>query len=323
MRTPDAPMGWPMPNLRAERRFAQRIATGALAAKSPTTRVDLERLAEDTQSAGRRPQAAWRIAWRPCGRHPPRVVVVERFQALVAARSLARGMRSRALCPRAQPFPVVQRTSSDLRLNPHLHVVALDGVFAEQTEGSPQFVQLPELASLDVAEALSTIRSRVVRLLVRRGVVETQTSGELEFAYSDDAERAPALAHLTAAAVSGLPPCRLGMPPAGPERRARADRAPLHLAHAAGATITGALCATESGFSLHAATVASVLGASSSPCLAGRRDPAPARSAASTRRDDPVGKAALLRYVLRRHAGTVLGASLRCAVSTPRHAHSR
>ena len=164
-------------------------------------------------------------------------------------------------------------------------------------------------------------RSASAYLRAQGQVLETQTSGELEFAYSDDAERAPALAHLTAAAVSGLPPCRLGMPPAGPERRARADRAPLRLAHAAGATITGPLCATDSGSSLHAATVASVLGASSSPCLAGRRDPAPARSAASTRRDDPVGKAAPLRYVLRRHAGTVLGASLRCAVSTPRHVH--
>ena len=127
---------------------------------------------------------------------------------------------------------VVQRKSSDLRLNPHLHIVALDGVFAEEQDGPARFVQLPELTFLDVAEALSAIRSRVVRLLVRRGVLETRMTGELEFAYSDDDERAPALAQLMAAAVSGLPPCRLGMPPAGPERRERAERAPLHLAHA-------------------------------------------------------------------------------------------
>jgi len=30
---------------------------------------------------------------------------------------------------------VVQRTSSDLRLNPHLHILALDGAFAEQPDG--------------------------------------------------------------------------------------------------------------------------------------------------------------------------------------------
>ena len=158
---------------------------------------------------------------------------------------------------------VVQRTSSDLRLNPHLHVIALDGVFAEEPDGPPRFVQLPELGSIDVAEALSTIRSRVVRLLTRRGVLETQTMGELELAYSDAAERDPALAQLTSAAVTG-------QPPAGPERR---ERAPLRLTHTAGPSITGPLCATDSGFSLHAATVAG--------------------------RDDPVGKQALIRYVLR------------------------
>ncbi len=157
---------------------------------------------------------------------------------------------------------MVQRTSSDLRLNPHLHVVALDGVFAEEPDGPPRFVQLPELASLDVAEALTTVRSRVVRLLTRRGVVEN-TGDNFELASYDAADSDPALAQLTSAAVSGLPP-------AGPERR---ERAPLRLAHTAGPSITGPLCATDSGFSLHAATVA--------------------------RRDDPVGKQALIRYVLR------------------------
>jgi len=157
---------------------------------------------------------------------------------------------------------VVQRTSSDLRLNPHLHVVALDGVFAEEPDGPPRFIQLPELASIDVAEALATVRSRVVRLLTRRGVIEN-TGDNLELASDDAADSDQALAQLTAAAVSG-------QPPAGPERR---ERAPLRLAHTAGPSITGPLCAADSGFSLHAATVA--------------------------RRDDPVGKQALIRYVLR------------------------
>ena len=60
---------------------------------------------------------------------------------------------------------VVQRTSSDLRLNPHLHIIALDGAFAEQPDGSPRFVQLPAITSMDVAEVLLTIRCRVLRLL--------------------------------------------------------------------------------------------------------------------------------------------------------------
>ena len=66
----------------------------------------------------------------------------------------------------------------------------------------------------------------------------------------------------SSAAVSGLPPaCRhLGMQ-AGPERR---ERAPLRLAHTAGPSITGPLCATDSGFSLHPAIPA--------PCAALRRE---------------------------------------------------
>jgi len=156
---------------------------------------------------------------------------------------------------------VVQRTSSDLRLNPHLHILALDGAFAEQPDGPPRFVQLPNLASIDVAELLVTIRTQLLRLLATRGVIDT--TQDLTLLPWDEAERDPVLAQLVTAVVSGTAP-------AGPERR---QRAPIHLVHAASATITGPLCATDSGFSLHAATVVS--------------------------RDNPRGKQALVRYVLR------------------------
>lgn len=156
---------------------------------------------------------------------------------------------------------VVQRTSSDLKLNPHFHIVALDGVFAEQPDGPPRFVQLPHIASLDVAEVLVTIRCRVLGLLAHRGVIAS-TDG-LELLDSDAFERDPVLAQLAAAATTGRPP-------AGPERR---QRVPLHLVRAAGPTITGPLCAVDAGFSLHAATAVDG--------------------------DDPHGKEALLKYVLR------------------------
>lgn len=148
-----------------------------------------------------------------------------------------------------------------LRLNPHLHIVALDGVFAEQPDGPPRFVQLPQLTSLDVAEVLATIRCRLLRLLTRRAVLDT--GDELTLLPNDALDADPALALLTGAAVSGTTP-------AGPELR---QRTPLRLATHRAATITGPLCATDSGFSLHAATLA--------------------------RRDDPRGQEALLRYVLR------------------------
>jgi len=111
-----------------------------------------------------------------------------------------------------------------------------------------------------VAEVLATIRSRLLHRLATRDVVDT--TQDFALLPSDLAERDPGLAQLTSAAVTGVVP-------AGPERR---QRAPVRVVHAA-AAITGPLCAVDSGFSLHAATVVA--------------------------RDNPRGKQALLRYVLR------------------------
>ena len=49
---------------------------------------------------------------------------------------------------------VVQRTSADLRLNPHLHAILLDGVYALDDAGTPVFHPLPSLDTEDVADAL-------------------------------------------------------------------------------------------------------------------------------------------------------------------------
>ncbi|HEX7601926.1 MAG TPA: transposase [Polyangiaceae bacterium] len=63
---------------------------------------------------------------------------------------------------------VVQRTSSDLKLNPHLHVVFLDGVYRAQRE-HVLFHELPHLRSRDVAEVLTRATVRMAKYLRRRG----------------------------------------------------------------------------------------------------------------------------------------------------------
>ena len=162
---------------------------------------------------------------------------------------------------RSGAVTVVQRTSADLRLNPHLHALLLDGVYALSDDGTPVFQPLPSLDTEDVADLLQVIRVRLLRLLERQGVLESRS----ELTLLDDglAEREPALAQLAAAAVSGLPP-------AGPEQR---QRPPVTLRGEPGVRVTAPLCATELGFSLHAAT---------------RAD-----------RTDPRGRQALVRYALR------------------------
>jgi hypothetical protein len=157
----------------------------------------------------------------------------------------------------------VQRVNSDFRLNPHLHVLALDGVFVEQTDGTaPKFRQLPHLKSSEVADLVTTIRIRVLALLIRRGVIEDSTE-QLVLLPDELAEDEPVLSQVSSAAASGLPP-------AGPERR---EREHLRVTRSPGASITGALCAADMGFTVHAATIAP--------------------------RHDARAKEALLRYILR------------------------
>jgi hypothetical protein len=156
---------------------------------------------------------------------------------------------------------VVQRVSSELRLNPHFHSIVLDGVFVPNEDGTPAFHRLPSLSNTDVAELLQTIRARVLAFLERRGVIESRHEPSL----IDDrsAEQEAALAALASAAVGGAAP-------AGPERR---ERAAIALRDASGMRIASALSVAEGGFSLHAATTAAA--------------------------DDAAGREALCKYVLR------------------------
>jgi hypothetical protein len=72
----------------------------------------------------------------------------------------------------------VQRVSSDLRLNPHFHTLALDGVFVENEAGELAFHPLPALTNADVADILQIARTRIVRLLRRKGVIADDDSLE-------------------------------------------------------------------------------------------------------------------------------------------------
>jgi hypothetical protein len=160
----------------------------------------------------------------------------------------------------------VQRASSDLKLNPHLHAVFLDGVYVPGPDGTPEFRALTRLSTTDVADALQVARARILRYLEKRSVITLDSDADSDvLCVSEElAERDPALAQLAAAAVSGLAP-------AGPELR----RKPRELAFAGrpGVVIDAPLSVREAGFSLHAAT---------------RAGPA-----------DEQGREALLKYILR------------------------
>ena len=154
------------------------------------------------------------------------------MQTFYAARAGQEG----GLGAKSGAVTAVQRASSDLRLNPHLHMIALDGAWHEQ--GTELVFQgLGPLKTSEVGEVLERTHQRMERHLRRRGLLRTleddaSSSGE------GDGE-----SNLAASAVSGQ------APPAGPQWvRGLAPLEPHALSY------DKPLCGSLEGFTLHAAT---------------------------------------------------------------------
>ena len=98
----------------------------------------------------------------------------------------------------------VQRTSSDMRLNPHLHAVFLAGAWYEQG-GELCWRGLGHLKTSEVGAVLESTLTRIGRHLRRHGLLRTDDEGA-DPDIPDDPE-----SHLAASAVSGQ------TPPAGPQ----------------------------------------------------------------------------------------------------------
>ena len=62
---------------------------------------------------------------------------------------------------------VVQRTSSDLRCNPHIHAMFLDVGYVNGQDGEPMFRPLAHLRGRDVADVLARARKRIERVLAK------------------------------------------------------------------------------------------------------------------------------------------------------------
>ena len=124
---------------------------------------------------------------------------------------------------------VVQRFGSALNLNVHFHTLALDGVFTEPEGGGLRFHTARAPTETQIVALLETVRKRIGRLLVRRGLAspETGTSdGDV------DADLPP-LADLYAASVqqrlstgerAGRRPLRLRSAASVPSRPPRTSR---------------------------------------------------------------------------------------------------
>jgi len=95
---------------------------------------------------------------------------------------------------------VIQRFGSGLQLNAHYHSLLIDGVFTEAADGSLRFHPAPPPTDAEVGRLVATVRTRVLRLLRRRGVLGEPEEGD---APDPLAETSLVLAGITSAAVQG------------------------------------------------------------------------------------------------------------------------
>ena len=145
---------------------------------------------------------------------------------------LRRRARKRKLRGRLQPgsLTVVQRFGSSLNLNVHFHAIVMDGVYAEQPDGTMLFHPLPAPAAEDVARLARAVCRKVTRYL-------GQLTGE-------DKDQQLTLDHLANASVQGLVAT-------GPRRGCRVLRLG-GTGEDAEAAIIGKRCAEVAGFNVHA-----------------------------------------------------------------------
>ena len=132
---------------------------------------------------------------------------------------------------------VVQRTSSDLRLNPHIHLVAIDGVYA-LADGKPAFHKLMQVTTNEVIDVLSRAVTRIEKLLARK------SSDDVSSAADDD--DAASIQPLLSAIGASIPPAGPTVPQGAAPSKPRTG--------STGLRIRAPRCIELDGYSLHAAT---------------------------------------------------------------------
>jgi hypothetical protein len=94
----------------------------------------------------------------------------------------------------------MQRAGSGLNVNLHFHTLVRDGVFAEAPRGALAFHPAPGPSDAEIAAALATIRHRVQRLLVGRGL---EPGDDATGPPDRLADESPVLAGIVGASVQG------------------------------------------------------------------------------------------------------------------------
>jgi hypothetical protein len=137
----------------------------------------------------------------------------------------------------------IQRFGSALDCNLHLHSLVLDGVYAADDDGHPQFQALPAPEDREIEQLAATLAERISKFLLRRGLGPDSNPEEADPLSRDQ----PWLARLYAASVSG----RVAF---GPNAGRRVTRFGDQIDPESMQAMASPRCATVAGFSLHANT---------------------------------------------------------------------
>ena len=135
----------------------------------------------------------------------------------------------------------IQRFSDALNLDPHCHVMALDGIYIENSKNELTFLHVGPPSDAEVARVADRIHRRVMRLMKRRDIDPEADPEEADPLRRDE----PLLAELYSASVAG----RVAT---GPRAGRRIVRVGVEPDFDGAEAKSGRCCAMVEGFSVHA-----------------------------------------------------------------------
>jgi hypothetical protein len=170
-----------------------------------------------------------------------------RAVAQIFVRSVFSSIRRRAGVPasnreaRCGAVGFIQRFSDALNLDPHIHLMSLDGNYIENSNGELAFRRVGPPSDAEVARVADRVHRRVTRLMEQRGLGQKADSDEVDSPRLDE----PLLAELYSASITG----RVATGPRAGNRIARVGDGP----DSEDAEMkSGRCCAMVEGFSIHA-----------------------------------------------------------------------
>jgi hypothetical protein len=112
----------------------------------------------------------------------------------------------------------IQRFSDALNLDPHAHLMALDGLYIDDSKGNPVFQRVGPPTDAEVARVAERVHQRVLRLMQQRGLGPQADPEEADALRRDE----PLLAEFYSASISG----RVATGPRAGKRIARVGDGP-------------------------------------------------------------------------------------------------